>query len=96
MPASGRPTRDRPEQHRPFEPDVQPPADSSACSTGEGVAVAVGIARGTLDLYEEVPSRTRTTMTAPIVPMSQSPQYHRCYGEAVALVDVAELGLLGS
>lgn len=62
---------------------------------GEGVAVAVGIARGTLDLYEQTLA-TRTTMTAPIGPMSQSPQYRRSYSESVALVDVAELALLGS
>ena len=62
---------------------------------GEALAVAVGIARGTLDVYEETLA-TRTTMTAPIVRMSQSPQYRRSYGEAVGFVDVAEQALLGS
>jgi 3-hydroxy-9,10-secoandrosta-1,3,5(10)-triene-9,17-dione monooxygenase len=63
--------------------------------SGEAVAVAVGIARGTLDAYEETLS-TRNTMSAPIVKMSQSSQYRRCYSEAIALVDVAEQALLGS
>jgi 3-hydroxy-9,10-secoandrosta-1,3,5(10)-triene-9,17-dione monooxygenase len=63
--------------------------------SGESVAVAVGIARGTLDTYEETLS-TRKTMTAPIVKMTQSPQYRRCYSEATAGIDVAEQALLGS
>ena len=63
--------------------------------TGESVAVAIGIARGTLDLYEHTLT-TRTTMTTPIVAMKDHPQYQRCYSEALANIDVAEQALLGS
>src|SRR5262249_44096844 len=63
--------------------------------SGEAVAVGIGIARGTLDVYEETLS-TRNTMMAPIVKMAQSPQYRRSYSEAIARVDVAEQALLGS
>lgn len=62
---------------------------------GEAVAVAIGIARATLDVYEET-VRSRATMTPPIVPMKEHPRIQRCFGEAVQQIDVAEHGLLGS
>jgi 3-hydroxy-9,10-secoandrosta-1,3,5(10)-triene-9,17-dione monooxygenase len=62
---------------------------------GESAAVAVGIARGALDHYEQTLA-TRRTMIAPLVSMKDAPQYRRCYAEAVQQVDVAELALLGS
>jgi 3-hydroxy-9,10-secoandrosta-1,3,5(10)-triene-9,17-dione monooxygenase len=62
---------------------------------GESAAVAVGIARGALDHYEQTLA-TRRTMIAPLVSMKDSPQYRRCYAEAVQGIDVAELALLGS
>jgi 3-hydroxy-9,10-secoandrosta-1,3,5(10)-triene-9,17-dione monooxygenase len=59
----------------------------------EITAVAIGTARGTLDVYEETVA-TRTTTVLPIMPMRHHPDYHRFYGEAVQLIDVAEAALL--
>jgi 3-hydroxy-9,10-secoandrosta-1,3,5(10)-triene-9,17-dione monooxygenase len=61
---------------------------------GETMAVAIGIARGALDIYEQTLA-TRTTMITPIIPMKDHPQYQRCYGEALQQVDGAESILLG-
>jgi 3-hydroxy-9,10-secoandrosta-1,3,5(10)-triene-9,17-dione monooxygenase len=61
----------------------------------EITAVAIGTARGALDLYEET-LRTRKTTGFPVVPMMEHPDYHRFYGEAVQLVDVAESAFLAT
>jgi 3-hydroxy-9,10-secoandrosta-1,3,5(10)-triene-9,17-dione monooxygenase len=61
----------------------------------EITAVAIGTARGVLDLYEAT-LPTRKTTTLPIVTMSENPDYHRFYGEALQLIDVAEGALLAS
>ena len=55
----------------------------------EITAVAIGTARGALDIYEETVA-TRSTTVLPIMPMKDHPDYHRFYGEAVQLIDVAE------
>src|SRR5579862_7449583 len=62
---------------------------------GECAAVAVGIARGAIDLYEET-LRTRTALTPPFGPLMHHPQYRRSLGEAVGRVDAAEDALRGS
>jgi 3-hydroxy-9,10-secoandrosta-1,3,5(10)-triene-9,17-dione monooxygenase len=61
---------------------------------GETMAVAIGIARGALDIYEQTLA-TRTTMITPIVPMKDHPQYQRAYAEALQQIDGAESILLG-
>jgi 3-hydroxy-9,10-secoandrosta-1,3,5(10)-triene-9,17-dione monooxygenase len=61
----------------------------------EIIATAVGTARGALDLYEQT-LLTRSTTVLPIMPMKDHPDYHRFYGEAVQLVDVAESALLAA
>jgi 3-hydroxy-9,10-secoandrosta-1,3,5(10)-triene-9,17-dione monooxygenase len=62
---------------------------------GECVAVAVGIARGALDLYEQTLA-TRPALTPPSGAMMSHPQYLRCFGEALGCVDVAQDALLAS
>jgi 3-hydroxy-9,10-secoandrosta-1,3,5(10)-triene-9,17-dione monooxygenase len=59
----------------------------------EITAVAIGTARGALDVYEQTLA-TRSTTVLPIMPMKDHPDYHRFYGEAVQLIDVAEGALL--
>jgi 3-hydroxy-9,10-secoandrosta-1,3,5(10)-triene-9,17-dione monooxygenase len=61
----------------------------------EIIAVAVGTARGAVDVYEQA-VLTRKTTGFPVVPMREHPDYHRFYGEAVQLVDVAEGALLSA
>jgi 3-hydroxy-9,10-secoandrosta-1,3,5(10)-triene-9,17-dione monooxygenase len=61
----------------------------------ETAAVAIGAARGMLDLYEES-IRTRRTSVLPLVPMTEHPQYPRFYGDALQLIEVAESALLHS
>ena len=61
----------------------------------EITAVAVGTARGAVDVYEQA-VLTRKTTGFPVVPMREHPDYHRFYGEAVQLVDVAEGALLSA
>ena len=59
----------------------------------ETTSVAIGAARGVLDLYEES-IRTRKTTVLPLVPMTVHAQYPRFYGEAVQEIEVAEAALL--
>jgi 3-hydroxy-9,10-secoandrosta-1,3,5(10)-triene-9,17-dione monooxygenase len=59
----------------------------------ETCSVAIGAARGVLDLYEES-LRTRKTSVLPLVPMIEHAQYPRFYGEAVQTIEVAEAALL--
>jgi 3-hydroxy-9,10-secoandrosta-1,3,5(10)-triene-9,17-dione monooxygenase len=61
----------------------------------EITATAVGTARGALDVYEETLC-TRSTTVLPIMPMRDHPDYHRFFGEAVQLVDVAESALVAA
>jgi 3-hydroxy-9,10-secoandrosta-1,3,5(10)-triene-9,17-dione monooxygenase len=61
----------------------------------EITAVAIGTARGALDLYEDA-LLTRRTTGFPVVPMKDHPDYHRFYGEAMQLIDVAESALLSA
>jgi len=59
----------------------------------ETCSVAIGAARGVLDLYEES-IRTRKTTVLPLVPMTEHAQYPRFFGEAVQAIEVAEAALL--
>ena len=55
----------------------------------ERAALAVGIARGALDAYEEL-MRTRKTLVPPIIERSLDPDYQYWYGEAIGLIATAE------
>jgi 3-hydroxy-9,10-secoandrosta-1,3,5(10)-triene-9,17-dione monooxygenase len=55
----------------------------------EIAALAVGIARGALDAYEEL-MRARVTHLPPSVPWAQDPDYQRWYGEAAGMIATAE------
>jgi 3-hydroxy-9,10-secoandrosta-1,3,5(10)-triene-9,17-dione monooxygenase len=59
----------------------------------ETCSVAIGAARGVLDLFEES-IRTRRTTVLPLVPMTEHGQYPRFYGEALQGIEVAEAALL--
>jgi 3-hydroxy-9,10-secoandrosta-1,3,5(10)-triene-9,17-dione monooxygenase len=59
----------------------------------ETCSVAIGAARGVLDLFEESIGTRRTTVL-PLVPMTEHAQYPRFYGEALQGIEVAEAALL--
>jgi 3-hydroxy-9,10-secoandrosta-1,3,5(10)-triene-9,17-dione monooxygenase len=59
----------------------------------ETCSVAIGTARGVLDLFEES-IRTRRTTVLPLVAMTEHAQYPRFYGEALQGIEVAEAALL--
>jgi 3-hydroxy-9,10-secoandrosta-1,3,5(10)-triene-9,17-dione monooxygenase len=61
----------------------------------EAAVVAVGIAQGTLDVYEDL-MRTRTTIFPPISGRSESPDYQLWYGEATGLIATAEAAILNA
>ena len=56
-------------------------------------AVAVGAARGALDIYEEI-LRNKKTNFPPFRPRAEEIEYQRHFGEAQSLVDTAEAALL--
>ncbi|WP_410655425.1 acyl-CoA dehydrogenase family protein [Amycolatopsis sp. lyj-112] len=58
----------------------------------EGAAIAVGMAKGALDAYEEL-LRTKTTITPPFAIRSEDPDYQLWYGEAAALIATGEAAL---
>jgi 3-hydroxy-9,10-secoandrosta-1,3,5(10)-triene-9,17-dione monooxygenase len=60
---------------------------------GEMASVAVGIARGALDLYEHE-LRSKKLAYPPFSPRSEVPEYQRQFGEAWALIGMAEATLL--
>lgn len=55
----------------------------------ERAVLAVGIAKGALDAYEEL-IRSRKTLLPPIVERSLDPDYQYWYGEAMGLIATAE------
>jgi 3-hydroxy-9,10-secoandrosta-1,3,5(10)-triene-9,17-dione monooxygenase len=61
----------------------------------EDAALAVGMAKGALDAYEDL-VRTRATMYPPIRPRTEDADYQRTYGDAVGLIETAEAALLGA
>jgi 3-hydroxy-9,10-secoandrosta-1,3,5(10)-triene-9,17-dione monooxygenase len=58
-------------------------------------ALAVGMACGALDAYEEL-MRTRTTTFLPILPRTEDPDFQFRYGEATGMIVAAEAALLGA
>lgn len=58
-------------------------------------SMAVGMARGALDVYEEL-LRTRSTLIPPVVRRCESPDYQLWYGDAVGMVCAAEAALLNA
>lgn len=56
-------------------------------------AVAVGAARGALDIYEDI-LRNKKTNFPPFRPRAEEIEYQRHFGEAQSLVDTAEAALL--
>jgi 3-hydroxy-9,10-secoandrosta-1,3,5(10)-triene-9,17-dione monooxygenase len=60
---------------------------------GEGASVAVGAARGALDLFEEV-LRQKKSPLPPYPARSTDPEYHQHYGQALASVVTAEAALV--
>ena len=59
----------------------------------EGTAVAVGAARGALDLFEEV-LRSKKQTQRPQMERDKDPEYQAHYGRALSLVSTAEAALL--
>lgn len=55
-------------------------------------ALAVGMAKGALDAYEDL-MRSRTTIFLPIVPRTQDPDYQFKYGEASGMIATAEAAM---
>jgi 3-hydroxy-9,10-secoandrosta-1,3,5(10)-triene-9,17-dione monooxygenase len=55
----------------------------------EVACLAVGIAQGALDAYEEL-MRTRLTLFPPVVPRHEHPDYRFWYGEAAGMIATAE------
>jgi 3-hydroxy-9,10-secoandrosta-1,3,5(10)-triene-9,17-dione monooxygenase len=61
----------------------------------EGAALAVGIAKGGLDAYEEL-MRARTTLFPPIVGRVENADFQYWYGEASGLIATAEAAILNA
>jgi len=60
---------------------------------GEGASVAVGAARGALDLFEEL-LHTKKSPLPPYAERDRDPEYHYHYGKALSLVLTAEAALI--
>jgi 3-hydroxy-9,10-secoandrosta-1,3,5(10)-triene-9,17-dione monooxygenase len=58
----------------------------------EGAALAVGMAKGALDAYEEL-MRSRTTTFPPIVPRTENADYQYWYGQAAGMIATAEAAI---
>jgi 3-hydroxy-9,10-secoandrosta-1,3,5(10)-triene-9,17-dione monooxygenase len=66
-----------------------------AYMTMESAALAVGMAQGALEVYEDL-LRQRSTLVPPIVPRHENPDYQFWYGDAVAMIGTAEAALLNA
>ena len=64
-----------------------------AFMTGECAAVAVGAARGALDLYEDV-LRTKKMTQNPTLQLSTDPEFLHYYGDALSRIVTAEAALV--
>jgi 3-hydroxy-9,10-secoandrosta-1,3,5(10)-triene-9,17-dione monooxygenase len=60
---------------------------------GEGASVAVGAARGALDLFEEL-LHTKKSPLPPYAERDRDPEYHYHYGKALSLILTAEAALI--
>jgi 3-hydroxy-9,10-secoandrosta-1,3,5(10)-triene-9,17-dione monooxygenase len=58
-------------------------------------ALAVGMARGALDTYEDL-MRTKLTAFLPIVARAEDPDYQLRYGEAAGMIGAAEAAVLNA
>jgi len=63
--------------------------------TMEIAALAVGMAQGALDVYEDL-LRRRMTLQPPIVSRGENPDYQFWFGEALAMISTAEAALLNA
>jgi 3-hydroxy-9,10-secoandrosta-1,3,5(10)-triene-9,17-dione monooxygenase len=61
----------------------------------EDAILAVGMALGALDAYEEL-MRARTTMFPPIVPRAENPDFQFWYGEATAMIATGQAAVLNA
>lgn len=61
----------------------------------EVAALAVGMAQGALDAYEEL-MRKRTTLVPPITSRAEDPSYQAWYGEAAGMIATAEAAMLST
>jgi 3-hydroxy-9,10-secoandrosta-1,3,5(10)-triene-9,17-dione monooxygenase len=61
----------------------------------ESACVAIGMAKGALDAYDEL-MVSRVTPFPPIVRRAESPDYQQWYGQAAGLVATAEVALTGA
>ena len=61
----------------------------------ESAVLAVGIAKGALDAYEDL-MRTRTTLFPPVVARTHDPDYQFWYGEATGMIATAEAAILNA
>jgi 3-hydroxy-9,10-secoandrosta-1,3,5(10)-triene-9,17-dione monooxygenase len=61
----------------------------------EVAALAVGMAQGALDVYEEL-LRQRTTVLPPIVGRGENPDYQFWYGDAAGMIGTAEAALMNA
>src|SRR3984957_11467030 len=87
----GRPVRDQPGHQ--LHPNPMYHAWLAPLLISEVAAVAVGAARGALDIYQEILSNKKTNFP-PFHPRSQEPEFQQHFGEAQALIDTAEAALL--
>jgi 3-hydroxy-9,10-secoandrosta-1,3,5(10)-triene-9,17-dione monooxygenase len=60
---------------------------------GEGASVAVGAARGALDLYDEV-LRTKRSTQRPLLKLDKEPEFLHYYGQALTKIVTAEAALI--
>jgi len=60
---------------------------------GEGASVAVGAARGALDVFEEL-LHTKKSPLPPYSERDKDPEYHHHYGKALSLIVTAEAALI--
>ncbi|OLF05992.1 acyl-CoA dehydrogenase [Actinophytocola xinjiangensis] len=61
----------------------------------ESGALAVGIAKGAVDAYEDL-MRSRNTLFPPIVPRTEDPDFQYWYGEASGLIATAEAAIMNT
>jgi 3-hydroxy-9,10-secoandrosta-1,3,5(10)-triene-9,17-dione monooxygenase len=61
----------------------------------EIAALAVGMAKGALDVYEDL-LRRRTTLLPPIVSRGANPDYQLWFGEALGMIGTAEAALMNA
>jgi 3-hydroxy-9,10-secoandrosta-1,3,5(10)-triene-9,17-dione monooxygenase len=87
----GRPVRDQPGHT--LHPNPMYHGWLAPLLISEVAAVAVGAARGALDIYQEILSNKKTNFP-PFHARSQEAEFQRHFGEAQALIDTAEAALL--